>query len=132
MHVGTYHPYAYMYLAAKYLEKNIIFFLIYKMPEKGVNQHQKNLVTELMQLPTTRTKIFLYFKAVHNVKQKLLHRPLHLQVEQERSSQLALPTQITQNFYIAAMTGCQLFYPKSLRILSWLSLFFFFIICQSS
>lgn len=92
MHVDTYHPHAYMYLAAKYLEKTSVFFLIYKMPEKGVNQHQKNLGTELMQLPTMRMKIFLSFKAVHNVKQKLLHRPLYFQGEQERSSQLALPT----------------------------------------
>lgn len=131
MHVHTYHPYAYMYLAAKYLEKNSVYFLIYKMPEKGVNQHQKNLGTELMQSPTMRTKIFLSFKAVHNVKQKLLHRPLYFQVEQEILSQLALPTEAMQDFYIAAMMGCQLFYPKSLRILSWLCLFFF-ITCQSS
>lgn len=41
------------------------------MPEKGVNQHQKNLGTESMQLSTMRMKIFLSFKAVHKIQQKL-------------------------------------------------------------
>lgn len=132
MHVGTRHPYAYMYLAAKYLEKKSAFFFICKMPEKGMNQRQKNLGAELMPLSTKTMRIFLSFKTVHNAKQKLLHVPLYFQVEQKRLSQLALPTQIMQDFYVVAMMGCQLFYPKSLRILSWLCLFFFFIICQSS
>lgn len=41
MHVDTHCQYVYMYLAAKYLEKNSVSFLIYKMPEKGHQSAQE-------------------------------------------------------------------------------------------
>lgn len=129
MHVDTHYRYVHMYLAAKY-RRTVFSSLSIRCQRKVIHQQQKNLGTELMQLPTMRMKTFLSFKAVHNVKQMLLHRPLYFQVN--KRDQLALPTQIMQDFYIVAMMGCQLFYPKSLRILSWLCLFFLFIICQSS
>lgn len=137
MHVDTHCRYVFMYPAAKYLEKNSVFFLIYKMPEKG-HQSAPEKSWKRVNAITNRCinciwmKIFLSFKAVHNVKQMLLHRPLNFQVEQERSSQFALPTQIMQDFYITPMKACQLFYLRSLRIFSWLCLFLFFIIYKNS
>lgn len=50
MHVDTHCRYVFMYPASKYLEKNSVFFLIYKMPEKGHQSAPEE--EELMQLTT--------------------------------------------------------------------------------
>lgn len=60
-------------------------------PEKEAKHYRKNPGTELMQLTSTRVKIFLPSNVVHYIKKNLFLRPLSFQVEQERPAHLFIP-----------------------------------------